>query len=94
MLSKEEIQPHIELVKLKEYKANSTEKALVTYIEQLENKLKESEEIKDKYLQKIVDTLVVKKELDDNKNNKLKQIISNNIDLDVYNLRIKLAEEF
>lgn len=39
MLSKEEIEEHIKLVKLKEYEANSTEKALVEYIEQLETKL-------------------------------------------------------
>lgn len=39
MLSNEEIEKHIKLVKLKEYEANSTEKALVEYIEQLETKL-------------------------------------------------------
>ena len=37
MLSKEEIESHIDLVKLLQYKANSTEKALVEYIDQLES---------------------------------------------------------
>lgn len=36
-LSKEEIKSHIDLVKLPQYKANSTEKVLVEYIEQLES---------------------------------------------------------
>ena len=37
MLSKEEIKSHIDLVKLPQYEADSTERALVEYIEQLES---------------------------------------------------------
>ena len=67
---------------------------VLNYIEQLENKLKESEEIKDKYLQKLVDALVVKKDLSPEKNNEFKKIIADNIDLTTLELRIKLTEEF
>lgn len=36
MLSKEEIEDYKKLIKSKEYEANSTEKALIEYIDQLE----------------------------------------------------------
>lgn len=76
-----------------EYEAISKE-ILLQYIKQLENKVKESEDIEDKYLQKIVDTIVVKKDLSLEKNDEFKKIIADNIDLTILELRIKLAEEF
>lgn len=76
-----------------EYEATNKE-LILQHIEQLENKVTKLEEIKDKHLQKIVDALVVKKDLSVEKNNEFKKIIADNIDLTILELRIKLAEEF
>lgn len=69
-------------------------KDALEYIEQLESNLKKSGEKGDKYLQKLVDALVVKKDLSPEKNNEFKKIIADNIDLTTLELRIKLTEEF
>lgn len=66
---------------------------VLNYIEQLENKLKESEEIKDKYLQKLIDALIAKKDLSSEENDKIKQIIANNIELSTWELRLKIMNE-
>ena len=53
MLSKEEIKSHIDLVKLPQYEADSTERALVEYIEQLESDNYELNNIINDYIEEI-----------------------------------------
>lgn len=66
---------------------------LFQYIEQLENKVRELEEINDKYLQKIVYALTpTTHELSTNNNNAFKKIIADNIDLETCKIRRKLKE--
>ena len=78
-----------------EYLQNKIKKwnNLLQYIDQLENKVKELEETKDKYLQKLVYALTpTTHELSTNNNNAFKQIIADNIDLETCKIRRKLKE--
>lgn len=72
MISKEEIENHIELVKLPQYEANSTEKALVEYIEQLENKVRVKDEALKEFGQAVKDMCSDKQKLIDKLEEKIK----------------------
>lgn len=69
------------------------EKRIQRYINQLENKVKELEATKDKYLQKLIYALTPTTHvLDDYYNNTFKQIIADNIDLETCKIKRKLKE--
>lgn len=66
---------------------------ILQYIDQLENKVKELEATKDKYLQKLVYALTpTTHELSTNNNNAFKQIVTDNIDLETCKIKRKLKE--
>ena len=63
------------------------------YIEQLENKVKEQEELNNKYLQKLVYALTpTTHELSTSYNEKFKKIIAENIDLETCKIKRLLKE--
>lgn len=72
---------------------SKSKELLWQYIKQLENKVKEQEELNNKYLQKLVYALTpTTHELSTSYNNAFKKIIAENIDLETCKIRRKLKE--